>query len=202
MAITYTDRTYGKLGKHASGDLDWHTQVNLNWDEIDRCLGLVICDANDTVDIGGTDYYNADFLDQKIDGTSITLDASNHVIQVAGWAGGTVSDDDIQTTDDTETTLKSLTLTENYSYFIETKVIGSGTNDAVMFNLLIIAERDSGGSAQATYQIVSGIKSDGADAWDIVVDTNGNDVRIRVTGAAATTINWTASTWYKNHVKP
>ena len=202
MAITYTARTYGKLGKHAAGDIDWHTQMNLNLDEIDRCLGLVICDSNDYTDIGGTDYYDADFLDQKIDGSSITLDASNHVIQVSGWAGGTISDDDVQTTDETETNIKTITLTENYSYFIETRIIGSGTNDAVMFHVLAIGERDSGGSAQSTFQIVNGIKSDGADDWGITVDTNGNDIRIRVTGKAATTINWTASTWYKSHVKP
>ena len=38
-------------------------------------------------------------------------------------------------------------------------------------------------------------ESSGAGPWKATIDTSGNDVRIRVTGAAATTINW--KSWAK-----
>jgi hypothetical protein len=102
----------------------------------------------------------------------------------------------VQTTDATVTTCGDVTLEDTAAYYIETTVIGretDGTNRN-LYHLEGLFYREGGNATQqgATTSITT-VESDGA--WACVFDVSTNDVRVRVTGAAAT-IDWKTTIKY------
>lgn len=100
----------------------------------------------------------------------------------------------VQTTDATVTTLISKTLAEGKAYIIVAKVVGkqADTNRASYVRRVCVY-RPAAGSAtlQGSVQDELTIESDAN--WDCTVDVSGNDARVRITGVAATTIDWKGS---------
>ena len=113
-----------------------------------------------------------------------------------------------QTTDATQTTMKTMNGFENLSPKVE-------TNQSVLFKVDIIARRTSTQTQSAAYEIIGCIKNDAgttalegsitknviaeADAaWDVtaVANNTANTLDIKVTGKAATNINWLAKVTY------
>lgn len=95
-----------------------------------------------------------------------------------------------QTTDATETSCGTLTLADNSVASFEARVIArNGNTNRASYNIEALVYRN------ATTTIIENqdaavVESTGATAWNVVLDVAGTDVRIRVTGAAATTIDW------------
>jgi hypothetical protein len=116
---------------------------------------------------------------------SITLDATRKIRH------GTVS-----TTNATQTTVASVTLSSNTTYWVRARVIGrNGTTDRAFYEVAALVYRDGGGATieGSVATLMTAIESGGAAAWDVTITVSGNDARVSVTGAAATNINWACS---------
>ena len=97
----------------------------------------------------------------------------------------------VTTTDATQTTVDSFTPDDGTSCFVDIMVVatesGGGNRGSTKATALVY--RDGGGAViEGTATILSEEFSDGA--WGIDITVSGNDVRVSVTGKAATTITW------------
>lgn len=109
--------------------------------------------------------------------------------------GKILNSDVLMTTDATVTTLDTFALEDETAYHIHSTIIGveSGSGNRAGYEIIGIFYRDGGGATQqGSTDARLTIESDAN--WACVFDTNSNDVRIRVTGVAATNISWRAST--------
>lgn len=100
----------------------------------------------------------------------------------------------LSTTDATPSTLLSYTLASGFTYSVEAKIVArdiTGANRAMFIPKALVYREGSGSVIEGgvPYQI-DNVTSTGANAWVGTIDTSGNDIRVRVTGAASTTINW------------
>lgn len=107
------------------------------------------------------------------------------------WASHTSTS--VQTTDATQTSCGTYTVPAG-AYTVELLVTGakSDLSAACGWKLTVTVVNNSG-----TVSIVGGGAlivgpTDGATTWAVTVDVSGTSLRLRVTGAAATTIDWTA----------
>lgn len=101
----------------------------------------------------------------------------------------------VQTTDGTVTTCGSYTLADETSVFVTAIVFGrqaSSTNANAYLLVAAVKRESAGGATQITGSPIQERTFEDAGTWDAVIDVSSNDVRIRVTGVAATTINWDA----------
>ncbi len=103
----------------------------------------------------------------------------------------------VQTTNDTVTSLFTFTLVDNTLYSFEATVIGRDAAGAerAYYVRAVRAHRQGGGATLGTVQTLVTDESDAA--WDCTWDVSSNDVRLRVTGKAATTINWVCTVDYQ-----
>lgn len=98
------------------------------------------------------------------------------------------------TTGATQGTLLAFTLADGFVYSIKATIKGrkiDGT-DRALYVVEALAYRQGGGAVLEggvpyNYKVV---ESTGATSWNGDIDVSGNDIRVRVNGAAATTINW------------
>lgn len=104
----------------------------------------------------------------------------------------------LTTTAVTQQTIDSITLDDNSVYHATAivKAFEDGVNRA-SYNLEVTAYRD-GGSATLQGGVSSLHTSESEAAWDATFTVSGNDLRISVTGEAATTIGWTATMIYSS----
>lgn len=97
------------------------------------------------------------------------------------------------TTDATTTTCGTYTVPTSSACMVQAKIIGRTAGAVVgTFWRHIAAQRGGGGAVivGAETQVTTDQLDAGALLWTAVLDVSGNDVRVRVTGAAATTIEW------------
>jgi len=98
----------------------------------------------------------------------------------------------LQTTNNTTTTLLAYTLQTGSTYSIKATIKAREVSgaDRALYVKQGLFYREGGGAVQqgTTQDVISDIESN--SAWDSTFDVSGNDVRVRVTGAASTTINW------------
>lgn len=96
----------------------------------------------------------------------------------------------VQTTDATVTTVASFTTATGAAYLGKVMVVAQQTNVSNAYELTFRFENVGGtvniGLVQTDYT-----SEDDAD-WDVTIDASGTSLRVRVTGEAATTIDWTA----------
>lgn len=100
----------------------------------------------------------------------------------------------VKTTDATVTTLALATLSDENTYHIRSIVMGvqSGGSNRASYEIAGTFYRSGGGATQqGSTTVIHSVESNAA--WDCDYDTNGNDVRIRVTGAAVD-ILWQSTT--------
>ena len=99
----------------------------------------------------------------------------------------------VQTTDATVTTCGYYTLPDECVAFVRAVVLAvqSGSANTAGYERKAIVEGQSGTRALVG-AVESGFAADREDVgtWDCTIDVSGNDVRVRVTGIAATTIDW------------
>lgn len=100
----------------------------------------------------------------------------------------------IQTTDATYTMCSFYTLPDECLAFVTATVLGiqSGSSNTAGYKLNAVVEAQSGTRAVVSTVEQSIIKED-TPTWDANIDVSGNDVRVMVTGVAATTIDWQAT---------
>ena len=100
----------------------------------------------------------------------------------------------VQTTDATQTTCGTYTVplatVINVTMYIEAYSAAAG--DAKVFQLVGGIERIAGGAVVcgSILNLITAQGTAGATTWSVTADVSGNDLRVRVTGALATTINW------------
>lgn len=99
------------------------------------------------------------------------------------------------TTDDTETTLASWTLTDTYGYFFKAQVVARMSSEHGVFFVKYGAYRDGGGAVELLSNVVE--KAVSTSTMDAFFDVTGNTVRLRIIGKAATTMHWVASVQYQ-----
>lgn len=97
----------------------------------------------------------------------------------------------VQTTDATETTLDSFVVPSN-AVVVASWVVSAIKSDASEgFGAVVgVTYRNQGGSLSAVGSPQIQVMESGS--WDVGVSTSGTTVRLRVTGAAGTTIQWAA----------
>lgn len=99
----------------------------------------------------------------------------------------------VATNDDTETTVASFTITNDSVVHMTATVAGTETDFATTATYVLDCRvtSDAGvidiGTIQNTYT-----DEDDAD-WAVTIDNDGSTIRVRVTGKAATTVNWACS---------
>lgn len=103
----------------------------------------------------------------------------------------------------TQGALGSITLDDGRAYEIVARVVGrkSDGSERVFFCQAVLAYRQGAGAVieqNIVRDVVTPIKSSGAGSWSCTIDVNGNDVRVRVTGVASTTIYWVATIEYQS----
>jgi len=104
----------------------------------------------------------------------------------------------VQTTDDVETTLWSKTLDDNKAYLLEVRIAArqaDGANRAAYIRRVLVYR--AGGDATIQGSVLDELTVESDSSWNATIDTSGNDVRVRVTGAASTTINWACDVWWQ-----
>jgi len=107
---------------------------------------------------------------------------------------------EVQTTDATQTTVDSLTLLDENTYHVEAEVVGvkSDGSQRASYHLACTAYRTGAGNATLQGAITS-LHTQESDAnWDATFTVNGNDLRVSVTGVAATTVEWGCTMLYLN----
>jgi hypothetical protein len=119
----------------------------------------------------------------------------------AAYAGSEVNETTaaIQTTDATQTTLWSKALADTTLYWVEVSVIGRDTagTERAMYGKKVLVYREGGGATiQGTVQDVHADVETSAGI-DVTFTVSGNNVRVSVTGLAATTFNWVATIKYQ-----
>lgn len=99
----------------------------------------------------------------------------------------------VTTTDATVTTLTTYTTASDTAYTIQATVTAVQDTGATVASYVMYGtfRNDSGTLTQRGVTTYSHTVEDTA-GWDCVYDTSGTDVRVRVTGAAATNIRWQA----------
>ena len=107
----------------------------------------------------------------------------------------------VQTTDATVTNLWTYTVATDETISILVIVNGTSANNAVRAGYLLFATAadDSGILAQVGTTAVLATNEEAA-AWDATIDISAAQIRIRVTGAAGVTINWTATILIQKYV--
>ena len=107
---------------------------------------------------------------------------------------------EVQTTDATQTTIDSLTLLDENTYHVEAFVVGVKSDGSARASYHIACTVYRTGAGNTTLQgAVTAIHSVESDAtWDATFTVNGNDLRVSVTGKAATTIEWGSTMRYIN----
>lgn len=120
----------------------------------------------------------------------------------SGEAGGLVHlpIGTVSTTDNTPTTVKSVTIPIDTLYQLTAEVDAELADHTVaaVFTIKVGVKRLSTGNALlvGTASIIFSGKDGGAASWTVDFTVSGNDVRVTVTGANGTNINWDADLHY------
>jgi len=126
---------------------------------------------------------------------AITSNASITLGNSASYGGGQTSDvTTVQTADATVTTLGTLALEEDKAYIVTAEIIAEETTapsaDRAAYSFKGLFYRVNAGAAVQEGATSVLLEEESDAAWDCDFDVNANNVRVRVTGAVATTINW------------
>lgn len=96
----------------------------------------------------------------------------------------------VQTTDATTTTLKSYTTTTDKGVALDLVVNATQSDRSTSVTWKILASiTNAAGTVTIRNQLITA-DDGGASTWTAVLDVSGTDIRVRVTGAGATTIDW------------
>lgn len=160
----------------------------------DRIITIPLLTNDDTLVFAN---FAATLLNKTLDAPTFSglVTHSGSATHATGNAKGTAVDlnpVNVQTTDATQTTLDSFTSLSNSAVSVSWMVtaIKSDRSQAASY-IVSAAFRNNGGTiSQIGSTQVSGLEDD--SNWAVAVDTSSGLIRLRVTGVAATTIQWVA----------
>ncbi len=101
---------------------------------------------------------------------------------------------EVQTTDATVTTVASFAMNdETLAAFdvIVTAARGTNVTKGGRWKRSVVYRRTSAGAPTIVGAIETGTDEETDAAWDVTIDVSSNTVRVRVTGAGSTNVNWT-----------
>lgn len=99
---------------------------------------------------------------------------------------------EVQTTDATQTTIDTITLLDENTYHVEAEVIGvqsTGANRA-SYKIAGTVYRTAAGSATLQGSVTVLHSAESVAGLDATLTVSGNDVRVSITGIAASTYEW------------
>lgn len=98
----------------------------------------------------------------------------------------------LTTTDGITTTLVTVTLDDDAIYVFDLYVIARRTDSSkqAVFHRKVAVFREAGGSATIIGTILTPLTRPVSTNYTATFDVTGNDLRVRVTGQAAETVNW------------
>jgi len=107
----------------------------------------------------------------------------------------------IQTTDNTTTDILTEAINDNTSVWFSVRVIAryenTGTEKNFWFQATGGVRRNNGSGATLIGTAFGAQDDEGSPGYSVTIDTNGNSLRIRVTGGATETVNWAATIEYQ-----
>lgn len=119
---------------------------------------------------------------------TLPTDAANKAY-VDGLGGGASAS--VQTVNATPTTLYTQTIAASEVHTLEVTVTAYDLAGVHRASYVLVAQAHRPGAGAAVVGTVTVVHQQETDpAWDVNVVASGNDALVRVTGAAATTINW------------
>lgn len=158
------------------------------------CAGGRKCDVNHIGNFAWSDSRDQTDSTQEGDQVFFAAQGGVRVSDVAEDDGFVDRPDDLQTLNAAATTLYSRFLTDNTAVAITARVTGMKTDgsERAFYIRHALIYRDGGiATIQGAVDNQLTIESDAN--WDCTIDVDGgNNLRVRVTGVAATTINWRA----------
>ncbi|MCH8330642.1 MAG: hypothetical protein IH946_04565 [Bacteroidetes bacterium] len=107
---------------------------------------------------------------------------------------------EIQTTDATQTTIDSITLLDENTYYVEAWVVGvqSDGTDRASYKLAVTVFRTGAGGATILGDVKSLHAQESNDSLAATFTVSGNDLRVSVIGIAAETWEWGITLSYIN----
>lgn len=122
--------------------------------------------------------------------------ASDHAAAVRAAIGAAapwttaIAPDDGQTTDATQTTIATIATTSNKGHALDLVVSATQSDRSAQVTFKILASvTNVAGTCTVRNQLITA-DDGGASGWAAVLDVSGTSIRVRVTGAGATTIDW------------
>jgi len=96
------------------------------------------------------------------------------------------------TTDATVTTAAVFTTTSNKAYGVTAKIVATETADfdETAFYIRYALFENDGGTLSLVGSIATTATIEQTSGWDVTLDADGSDIRVRVTGASSTVITW------------
>nr|QBK86418.1 MAG: hypothetical protein LCMAC102_02130 [Marseillevirus LCMAC102] len=153
--------------------------------------------TGDNTDIGinlipkGTDAIVLDANTWPIaDGSSDQVLQTDGAGQLSFATVPTLTDNTVQTTDATVTTLATIATTTDRSTLIDVKVSArnTGASEAAGYFLKSVFRNNTGTVTQVGTDDLLSFEDN--TAWAVTTSISGTNILVRVTGVAATTINW------------
>lgn len=104
----------------------------------------------------------------------------------------TANSSTVTTTDATQTTVATLTLLDENTYHVKALVVGvqSTGGGRASYEIDCTVYRTGAGSATLQGSVTSVHANESDTNWDATFTVSGNDLRVSVTGVAATTVKW------------
>lgn len=123
-----------------------------------------------------------------------------HKVHAAfGGSHGNLATGAVQTADAAQTTAFTLTLADNTVYGFEANVVArdtAGVERGLFKRLARVHRQGGGGATLGTVQTIGADDKTNA-GLDVTLTVSGNDLRVSVTGLAATTIVWVCDVRYQ-----
>lgn len=96
------------------------------------------------------------------------------------------------TTDATQTVAATFTTTSNHAYGVIAKIVATETADfdETAFYVRAALFENDGGTLSLVGSIATTVTIEQTSGWDVTLDASGSDIRVLVTGAAATVVTW------------
>ena len=115
----------------------------------------------------------------------------------SNWIQGTIKT--ATTTDATQTTIDTLTLDDDSVYLVRASIvtIESGGGDLGGGEIECLAKRLSAGNAAIQGTVVDIVRRGTSGSLDFTFTVSGDDLLARITGLAATTMNWESILKYR-----
>lgn len=191
--LTATDRvlvknqsTGAENGIYVSAAGSWTRADDLD-DDKDAQLGLTVAVNEGTA--------NAQTIWQMTNTAAVTVGSTTMVFaQAGGSASNRWVEAVLQTTDATEESIVDIPLASGEAKVVRGFIIGTEGSTANSFaaNFFASAKNNGGTSAELASPTITKHDASPAGAWDFLIDVDdtGDDLRLRVIGEAATTIDW------------